>query len=135
MPGMQREDRVGNGLSPRRALQESCRLLEKAGAVLGTTADVGQGRRVVRLQITRFMSFNGRHGALLVAALVGIAIGLFLPTLTQVMEKHRSPHNQMVSNSQPELRDPRLVIRKKARVLELYDGAKLIKTYSVVFGF
>ena len=54
------------------------------------------------------------------------------------MEKHRSPRNQTASDNRTavsELRDPRLVIKKKARVLELYDGAELIKTYPVVLGF
>ena len=33
------------------------------------------------------------------------------------------------------LDQPRLVVRKEARVLELYDGSRLVKTYSVVLGF
>ena len=33
------------------------------------------------------------------------------------------------------LDQPRLVVKKEARVLELYDGSRLVKTYSVVLGF
>src|SRR5688572_12258305 len=115
MPRMHGKDRLGNGLSARRALQESRRLLEKAGAVLGTGADVGQGRRVVRLQISTLMSFNSRHGTLLVMALAGIAVCalLIVQTRTQKMEKQKSERNQATSRppALPELRDPRLVIR------------------------
>lgn len=35
----------------------------------------------------------------------------------------------------PVLRDPMLVIRKKDRVLELYDGRTFIKSYTIVLGF
>jgi hypothetical protein len=31
--------------------------------------------------------------------------------------------------------DPRVIVRKQARVLELYDGKKLIKTYKAALGF
>ncbi len=37
--------------------------------------------------------------------------------------------------SLPLLRDPVLVIKKKDRVLELYDGAKFIKSYKIALGF
>lgn len=39
--------------------------------------------------------------------------------------------NQPIQN----LAKPRIVIRKGARKLEIYDGRKLIKTYTVVLGF
>jgi murein L,D-transpeptidase YafK len=35
----------------------------------------------------------------------------------------------------PNLENPRLVVRKTARKLEVFDGDKLIKTYTVVLGF
>lgn len=35
----------------------------------------------------------------------------------------------------PQLTNPRIVIRKKKRKLEVFDGNKLIKTYTVVLGF
>ncbi|HEY8562002.1 MAG TPA: L,D-transpeptidase [Pyrinomonadaceae bacterium] len=33
------------------------------------------------------------------------------------------------------LENPRLVVRKSARELELFDGAKLVKTYRIALGF
>lgn len=35
----------------------------------------------------------------------------------------------------PKLENPNIVIRKKARKLEVFDGNKLLKTYPVVLGF
>lgn len=35
----------------------------------------------------------------------------------------------------PKLENPRLVVKKKDRVLEVFDGEKLIKTYKIVLGF
>ena len=35
----------------------------------------------------------------------------------------------------PELENPRLVVKKSARLLQLFDGEKLIKTYRIVLGF
>lgn len=34
-----------------------------------------------------------------------------------------------------ELKDPQIIVRKKRRALEVYDGDKLIKTFTVVLGF
>jgi murein L,D-transpeptidase YafK len=34
-----------------------------------------------------------------------------------------------------ELQDPQIIVRKKRRALEVYDGGKLIKTFTVVLGF
>jgi len=34
-----------------------------------------------------------------------------------------------------ELKDPKIIIRKKRRALEVYDGARLVKTFKVVLGF
>jgi murein L,D-transpeptidase YafK len=35
----------------------------------------------------------------------------------------------------PELKQPEIIIRKKQRTLEVYDGGKLIKTFTMVLGF
>lgn len=35
----------------------------------------------------------------------------------------------------PKLKDPRLVVKKKERRLQVFDGEKLIKTYTIVLGF
>jgi murein L,D-transpeptidase YafK len=34
-----------------------------------------------------------------------------------------------------ELKDPHIIVRKKQRALEVYDGGKLVKTFTVVLGF
>ena len=43
--------------------------------------------------------------------------------------------NREASAAPAPLRDPSIVIRKKKRRLELYDGGKLIKTYPIALGF
>ena len=74
------------------------------------------------------MRFGRKHLLLILVILAAAAAVLFLgpPARMQFMEKHKlaSP-----------LKDPRLVVRKKARTLELYDGQKLVKSYTVVLGF
>jgi len=35
----------------------------------------------------------------------------------------------------PELENPHLVVRKKERLLQVFDGGKLIKTYKIALGF
>jgi murein L,D-transpeptidase YafK len=34
-----------------------------------------------------------------------------------------------------ELKDPKIIVRKKLRALEVYDGGELIKTFTIVLGF
>ncbi len=42
---------------------------------------------------------------------------------------------QNAAASLPKIENPRIVIKKEKRKLELLDGKKLIKTYSVALGF
>jgi len=63
-------------------------------------------------------------------ALLTIGAILLVPVFTQIMEKRDEKKVDL-----PKLLSPRVVVRKKKRVLELYDGDKLIKTYTVVLGF
>lgn len=47
-----------------------------------------------------------------------------------------SSYFMFVENSDlPELKNPRLVIKKNSRKLEVFDGEKLVKTYLMVLGF
>lgn len=39
------------------------------------------------------------------------------------------------SESLPKLKNPRLVVKKAQRALEVFDGDKLIKTYTIALGF
>ena len=41
----------------------------------------------------------------------------------------------MAEQTITDLKEPRLLIRKSARALEIYDGVKLVKTYRIVLGF
>ncbi len=42
---------------------------------------------------------------------------------------------QMGKTKIPDMKEPRLVIRKSARTLDVYDGPTLVKTFTVVLGF
>ena len=74
-------------------------------------------------------------------ALVGAVAILFLPTPTQDLAKDLV-RKSMTENTAPReakplpaLSDASIVIKKKAHTLEVYDGATLVKTYTVAFGF
>ncbi|MEZ5426040.1 MAG: L,D-transpeptidase [Pyrinomonadaceae bacterium] len=54
-------------------------------------------------------------------------LSLFLVTKFMVMPWE--------SSELPELENPRLVVKKKERLLEVFDGQRLVKTYNVVLGF
>ncbi|HKP70934.1 MAG TPA: L,D-transpeptidase family protein [Pyrinomonadaceae bacterium] len=61
----------------------------------------------------------------LLIALVAVAV-LITSVRMQTMEKHSTPN---------QIDERRLVIRKGKRTLDVYDGTKLVKTYTVVLGF
>jgi murein L,D-transpeptidase YafK len=65
--------------------------------------------------------------ALLLSA--GVATYVLLPSRMQDMA------NQMSTKPLPKLSDPRIVVKKRERMLELFDGDKLVKTYPVGLGF
>lgn len=67
-------------------------------------------------------------GGVAVAAIAVIAAFLTIlgPAGTQEMEK---------TEIKEPLRDPSLVIRKKERVLDLYDGDRLVRSYGIALGF
>lgn len=71
---------------------------------------------------------RGRKGIviLIVLAVAAAAVFLIAPSRMQDMKDKKL--------SGP-LQAPRIVVRKKARSLEVYDGEKLVKTYTVVLGF
>jgi murein L,D-transpeptidase YafK len=53
--------------------------------------------------------------------------------IVAVAQTSDRPRNEMPMLG--ELKDPQIIIRKKRRTLEVYDGGKLIKTFTVVLGF
>lgn len=53
--------------------------------------------------------------------------------IAAVAQTSDRPRNKMTLLS--ELKDPQIVIIKKRRALEIYDGATLIKSFTIVLGF
>ena len=74
------------------------------------------------------MRIGRRELVVILVILAAASAILFLgtPVRMQFIEKQKTLMK---------LDQPRLVVRKEARVLELYDGSRLVKTYSVVLGF
>src|SRR5215207_1710518 len=70
-----------------------------------------------------------RMFAISVATAVVMTALLLTPALTQIMQK------DIEWRPGVELAEPRIIVRKNARTLELYDGKRLLKTYTVVLGF
>ncbi len=77
-----------------------------------------------------------------VILLVGLIIFAFAKTadkrnsLLQMENPLKTISKSMSENKPlPELENPRLVVKKKERKLEVYDGEKLVKTYNVALGF
>ncbi len=55
--------------------------------------------------------------------------------MTQKNTEKRESEGSVLQDALPALRDPKIVIRKEARLLELYDGSKLIRSYPIALGF
>ncbi|HXG84848.1 MAG TPA: L,D-transpeptidase [Pyrinomonadaceae bacterium] len=43
--------------------------------------------------------------------------------------------SSQISESPPQIENPRIVIKKEKRLLELFDGEKQLKTYKIALGF
>ena len=71
------------------------------------------------------MNLNPQYKLLFAMLVVGMMSFFLTPAMMQEM-------NRAVTEP---IREPRLVIKKKDRVLELYDGHRLVKTYAMVLGF
>jgi murein L,D-transpeptidase YafK len=70
------------------------------------------------------------------AAILGAAAFLVRLDLAQNMTNHEtSDETVRASGLPPRIRTPRIVIKKGERLLELYDGESLIRSYKVVLGF
>lgn len=66
---------------------------------------------------------------------VSAAVFLFLAALAIYSQ---TTHVQKIvegDSDLPKMEDPRLVIKKESRILELFDGEKLIATYKIALGF
>jgi murein L,D-transpeptidase YafK len=65
-------------------------------------------------------------------SLAAILLGFSVLTIFAVNQFFVMPWN---SSDLPAMENSRIVIKKKARTLEVFDGEKLIKTYTVALGF
>jgi len=72
------------------------------------------------------MRIGRKQFVVILVILAAAAAILFLATPVRMQFKQKTPMK---------LDQPRLVVYKKDRLLELYDGSKLVKSYSVVLGF
>ncbi len=85
------------------------------------------------------MRSNKKYSAiLLVVAAAGVAAFVLVPSRMQDMEKRNAARNsssELATTKLPSMKDPGVVIKKKERVLEVYDGDKVVITYPVVLGF
>ncbi len=72
-----------------------------------------------------------------------IIVGIICLTMAQTQNEKKLPMPEKEfdsmqegeSNALPELKNPRIVVKKHDRRLELFDGEKLIKTYKIGLGF
>lgn len=62
-----------------------------------------------------------------------VGIVFAIATAISILSQIRS--TEMDSKPLTSLTEPSIVIRKAARTLEIFDGKKLVKTYTVVLGF
>lgn len=69
------------------------------------------------------------------AAALCVAAGIGSMYLLTSRMQDMTNQNQSQTRPLPKLRDPRIVVKKGARLLELYDGGKLVKTYPIALGF
>lgn len=63
------------------------------------------------------------------------SVVVILAALCAVIAILSTKSSHMHNHPLPNLVEPRIIIRKAARKLEIYDGMKLMKTYTVVLGF
>ena len=81
-----------------------------------------QDRRVMNRRRKFIFGFTAAAAALCAAVLL-------TPAWTEVMQE------DIAGRAGVELAESRIVIRKKARTLELYDGERLTKVYTMALGF
>jgi murein L,D-transpeptidase YafK len=83
------------------------------------------------------MSFNQKNRivSLTVLAAIGVIAVALVPTHMQDMTKGKSELEAEQTIKLPAMREPRIIIKKRHRTLEVFDGDKLVKTYTVVLGF
>jgi len=62
-----------------------------------------------------------------------ILITVSIVTFSQVADHSQKSKNE--STMLTELKDPKVIIKKKLRTLEVYDDGRLIKSFKVVLGF
>lgn len=81
------------------------------------------------------MKRNILIGVTAVVMAASAASFFLVPSRMQEMVNQLMRTNETDTGSLPRLSDPRIVVKKKDRTLELFDGIKLVKTYPVGLGF
>jgi murein L,D-transpeptidase YafK len=72
---------------------------------------------------------SAKHGSFLKAAVIFVAAITAFSVLSQIRS------SEMDNKPLTTLAEPSIIIRKAARKLEIFDGKKLVKTYTMVLGF
>jgi murein L,D-transpeptidase YafK len=72
------------------------------------------------------MKWGRRTIIILLAAAAAVAVATIFAQLNSA---------RMMRSKISNLKEPSVVIRKSSRVLELYDGSRLVRTFEVVLGF
>ena len=70
-----------------------------------------------------------------VLALAGVISFGLVSSRMQEMVSRLSKTNETTSTALPRLSNPRIVVKKRERILEVFDGNKLVKTYPIGLGF
>lgn len=64
-----------------------------------------------------------------------LIISILAIALVGVVFSHQLLTTPWDGDGLPKMKNPRIVVKKKKRILEVFDGEKLIKTYKVALGF
>ena len=70
-----------------------------------------------------------------VAGVAGVVVFFVRANMQNVVKQPKSGQNESARRALPPLHSPEIVIKKRDRVLELFDEGKLIKSYTIVLGF
>jgi murein L,D-transpeptidase YafK len=72
---------------------------------------------------------------LLLSSIAFLTSAFFASKPFVMKSETRPAHRTGESAGLPEIKDPRIVVKKSERKLELFDGGKLVRTYRIGLGF
>lgn len=70
-----------------------------------------------------------------VAGVVAVVFFFVRANMQNIVKRPNRPQNESARSALPLLRSPEIVIKKRDRVLEVFDAGRLIKSYTIVLGF